>query len=151
MDRNCARQYIIDPVSDKRLEGKGFVYAAVICRDFLASITTSWAFTFGIIRHSCSWENYMWQEKHKEVRRRNENRKQSYCGTRTDSMMTGGRNELESEEAPDDKNIHGESFQLIPGSRGTLLFSEGKLICNTWVKGKYKNIIPWTGEAVFAF
>lgn len=54
MDMNCTRQYIIDPVSDKRLEGKGFVYAAVICRDFLTSITTSWAFTFGIIRHSGS-------------------------------------------------------------------------------------------------
>lgn len=46
-------------------------------------------------------------------------------------MMTGGRNELESEEAPDDKNICGESFQLIPGSRSTLIFSEGKVICNT--------------------
>lgn len=46
-------------------------------------------------------------------------------------MVTGGRKELESEEAPDDKNIRGESFQLIPGSRSTLLFSEGKVICNT--------------------
>lgn len=45
--------------------------------------------------------------------------------------MTGGRNELESEEAPDDKNLPGESFRLIPGFRSTLIFSEGKLICNT--------------------
>lgn len=45
--------------------------------------------------------------------------------------MTGGRNELESEKAPDDKNIRGESFQLIPGSGSTRLFPEGKVICNT--------------------
>lgn len=67
-----------------------------------------------------------------------------------DRMMTGGRNGPESKAAPDDKNIHGNKIQITSGSKIMLIFSEGKLICNMWVKGKCKNI-PWTDEAMFIF
>lgn len=72
MDMNCTSQYIIDPVSNKRLEGKGFVSAAVICRDFLTSVTTPWAFTVGL-SGTVAHERITCDGKQEAVRRRNKN------------------------------------------------------------------------------